>query len=192
MPQNICFVYVETNGLHRTTENISKKNMFKFARPVCLNYIIGYKKGDEFVEIKNERTIFKPEYMAIPDEIAEIHGITTEKATSKGTDGATILNKFRADIKNVQVIISHNLPFHLKALQIECIRNCISPDFSTYILIDTINFNHKLNYPKLKDLSKFLINKKYQDKKSKFNIQIIKKCFLHLYESYEKSIIEST
>ena len=43
MPKNICFVYVETNGLHKTDENISKKNMFKFARPVCLNYIIGYK-----------------------------------------------------------------------------------------------------------------------------------------------------
>ena len=65
-------------------------------------------------------------------------------------------------------------------------------DDDNYILVDTINFNHKLNYPKLKELSKFLINKKYQDKKSKYNIQIIKKCFLHLYENYEKTIIEFT
>ena len=55
MPKNICLIYVETNGVHKTDEIVSKKNMFKFARPICLNYIIGYKQGDEFVEIKSER-----------------------------------------------------------------------------------------------------------------------------------------
>lgn len=192
MPKNICFVYVETNGLHKTDENISKKNMFKFARPVCLNYIIGYKQGDEFVEIKNERKIFKPEYLSIPEESVEIHGITYDKANKKGINGSEIMKKFKDDIKNVQVIISHNLPFHLKSLQIECIRNCISPDFNNYILIDTINFNHKLNFPKLKQLSKHLINKSYDDKKSKFNIQIVKKCFLELYKDYEDKIMTSS
>ena len=55
MPKNICFISTEINGTHRTNEIVSKKNLFKFARPICLNYIIGYKNGDEFVEIKNER-----------------------------------------------------------------------------------------------------------------------------------------
>lgn len=190
MPVNVCFIYVETNGLHRTNEMISKKNMFKFARPICLNYIIGYKQGNEFIEIKNERKVFKPEYLYVPKEASDIHGITTEKAEKKGTNGKDILMNFKNDIKHCQIIISHNLPFHLKALQIECIRHCISPDFSNHSLIDINSFHHTLAFPKLKELSEHVLGKKYEDKKSKFNIQIVKKCFMKLYEDYEKTILE--
>tara|TARA_A100001015_G_C15041400_1_gene739881 strand:- start:2224 stop:2823 length:600 start_codon:yes stop_codon:yes gene_type:complete len=192
MPKNICFLYVETNGLHKTDEHVSKKNMFKFARPVCINYIIGYKQGSEFVEVTKERKIFKPEYLSIPEEASDIHGIDYEKANLKGESGEEILKKFKDDLKKVSIIVSHNLPFHLKALQIELIRYCLSPDFSNFLLIDLISFNHKLNYPKLKELSKHVLNKSYESKKSKFNIDIIKKCFLKLYEDYENSIVNNS
>lgn len=192
MPKNVCFLYVETNGLHKTDDFIAsnKKNIFEFARPVCLYYIIGYKSGSEFVEVIKEKAIFKPEYLSIPEEASNIHGFTFEKAEKKGTNGAEILTKFKNDLKNVQVIVSHNLPFHLKAIQTECIRKCILPNFSDFILIDTISFFHDYKYPKLKDLASKILNKDYTEKKSSFNINIIKKCFLKLYESYEKSIIE--
>tara|TARA_B100001248_G_C27399076_1_gene468379 strand:- start:6493 stop:7071 length:579 start_codon:yes stop_codon:yes gene_type:complete len=192
MPKNICLIYVETNGVHKTDEIVSKKNMFKFARPICLNYIIGYKQGDEFVEIKSERKIFKPEYLPFPEESVEEHEISFSKAEKKGIHGKDILEEFKNNIKNVQVLIGHDLPFHLKSLQIECIRHCINPDFSNYILIDTMKFNHKLDSPKLKELSSEILNKSYEDKKSKYNITILKKCFLKLYQDYEQKIISQT
>ena len=192
MPKNICLIYVETNGVHKTDEIVSKKNMFKFARPICLNYIIGYKQGDEFVEIKSERKIFKPEYLPFPEESVEEHEISFSKAEKKGIHGKDILEEFKNNIKNVQVLIGHDLPFHLKSLQIECIRHCIIPDFSNYILIDTMKFNHKLDSPKLKELSSEILNKSYEDKKSKYNITILKKCFLKLYQDYEQKIISQT
>lgn len=191
MPKNICFVYTDTNGLHKTDEFISKKNMYEFARPVCLNYIIGYKQGKEFIEVVKERRIFKPEYISIPKDISDIHGITYEKAEKKGENGTDILSKFVKDLKNVDVIVSHNLPFHLKAIQNESIRRCISPDYSKFILIDTISFSHDFKYPKLKELAEKILKKDYSDKKQSYNIQIIKKCFLKLYEKYEKSILSS-
>jgi hypothetical protein len=191
MPKNICFIYTEINGTHRTNEIVSKKNLFKFARPICLNYIIGYKNGDEFVEIKNERKIFNPEYIPFPEESVKEHGITFKKAESKGESGKEILEKFKSDIKNVQVIIGHDVKTHLKSIQVENIRYCINPDFSNYIIIDTMNFNHKLESPTLKQLSKHLLNKSYEDKKSKFNIQILKKSFLKLYSDYEEDIINN-
>ena len=190
MPKNICFIYAETNGTHKTTEIVSKKNIFKFARPICINYIIGYKQGDDFVEIVNERKIFKPEYIPFPEESVEEHGITFKKAESKGENGKDILEKFKKDIKNVQVIIGHDIKIHLKSIQTEFIRHCINPDFSNYIIIDTMKFNHNLESPELKELSKHILNKSYDDKKSKFNIQIIKKCFLKLYNNYEENILK--
>ena len=192
MPKNICLIYVETNGVHKTDEIVSKKNMFKFARPICLNYIIGYKQGDEFVEIKSERKIFKPEYLPFPKESVEEHEISFSKAEKKGINGKDILEEFKNNIKNVQVLIGHDLPFHLKSLQIECIRHCINPDFSNFILIDTMKFSHKLDSPKLKELSNEILNKSYEDKKSKYNITILKKCFLKLYQDYEQKIISQT
>lgn len=192
MPKNICLIYVETNGVHKTDEIVSKKNMFKFARPICLNYIIGYKQGDEFVEIKSERKIFKPEYLPFPEESVKEHEISFSKAEKKGIHGKDILEEFKNNIKNVQVLIGHDLPFHLKSLQIECIRHCINPDFSNFILIDTMKFNHKLDSPKLKELSNEILNKSYEDKKSKYNITILKKCFLKLYQDYEQKIISQT
>lgn len=192
MPKNICFIYAETNGVHKTVDIVSKKNMFKFARPICLNYIIGYKQGDEFVEIKNERKVFKPEYIPFPEESVDEHEITYEKAEKKGISGSEILKEFKNDLKNVQVLIGHDISFHIKSLQVECIRHCINPDFSNYIIIDTMKFNHSLELPKLKELSKELLNKSYQDKKSKFNINIVKKCFLKLYQDYEHNIINQT
>ena len=29
MPKNICLIYVETNGVHKTDEIVSKKNMLE-------------------------------------------------------------------------------------------------------------------------------------------------------------------
>ena len=192
MTRLVCFLYTQTNGLHESNEFVSKKNMFEFARPVSLHYIIGYRKGKEFTETKKEKFIFKPDCLSISEESKKIHGITLSKAEKKGTDPGEIMNTLKKDLKNVSVIVSHNLAFHIKALQVECFRNCVYLDFSNHILIDTINFHHDLEYPKLKDLAKHLLKKDYSDKKSSYNLTLIKKCFLKLYSQYEKSIVNKS
>ena len=35
MTRRICYLYTETNGLHELDENVSKKNLFGFARLVA-------------------------------------------------------------------------------------------------------------------------------------------------------------
>ena len=192
MPKLICFLYTQTNGLHNSNDFVTKKNMFEFARPVSLHYIIGYRTGNEFTETKKEKLIFKPDCLTISKESAKIHKITLEKANKKGTSPQDIMNTLKKDLKNVSVIVSHNLSFHIKTLQVECFRNCVNIDFSNYILIDTINFHHNLEYPKLKDLAKNILKKDYSDKKQSYNLVLIKKCFLKLYDQYEKSIISKS
>jgi DNA polymerase III epsilon subunit-like protein len=190
MPRLVCFIYTQTNGLHNSNEFVSKKNMFEFARPVSLHYIIGYKQGDDFIETKKEKFIFKPDCLFISPESEKIHGISLEKAEKKGTHPGEIMNKLKLDLKNVSVIVSHNLPFHIKALQVECFRNCVNIDFSNHILIDTMYFNHN-HSKKLKELSEIILKKDYSNKKSSYNLTLIKKCFLKLYQNYEKNILNS-
>ena len=192
MPRLICFIYTQTNGLHESNDFVTKKNMFEFARPVSLHYIIGYRTGNEFNETKKEKFIFKPDCLTISKESQKIHKLTLDKAEKKGTKPEEIMNTLKKDLKNVSVIVSHNLSFHIKSLQVECFRNCVNIDFSNYILIDTINFNHNLEYPKLKDLAKQVLKKDYSDKKQSYNLVLIKKCFLKLYDQYEKSILSKS
>ena len=185
MTRRICYLYTETNGLHELDENVSKKNLYGFARLVALNYEIGYIELNNYNLIKTERKIIKPRCMFISHESIAIHNITNEIAKAEGLEIETVLNDFLADLKTnkVTVIVSHNIVFHLRTLQAEYIRYNLSFNFSTYIIIDTISFYHKIYFPKLKDLYEQLYNKK---SKTKTNLELIKLCFNKLYDDYEK------
>tara|TARA_X000000368_G_C22490253_1_gene475962 strand:- start:231 stop:539 length:309 start_codon:yes stop_codon:yes gene_type:complete len=98
------------------------------------------------------------------------------------------MKEFEQDLKNVTVIVSHNLPFHIRALQCECYKTCTYINFENFILIDTINFNHNLGPLKLKDLAKKVLNKDQSKKKPKNYNSIIKKIFLQLYINLENKV----
>lgn len=185
--RRICYLYTETNGLHELNENVSKKNLFGFARLVALNYEIGYIDTNGYNCLETVRKIIKPRCMFITEDSIKIHGITNDIAKKDGYEIESVLNDFLADLKkhNVTVIVSHNITFHLKTLQAEYIRYNISFSFSNYIIIDTINFYHQLYFPKLKDLYEQLYNKK---SKSKSNLELIKLCFNKLYSNYEQNV----
>ena len=189
MPKLICFLTTQTNGLHESNDFVSKKHLFEFARPVLLQYTIGYREGKEFIETKKEKFIFEPECLVISKEAEKIHGISFSKASKKGEKSEYIMNRLKNDLKNVHVIVSHSIAFHIKALQVECFRTNVYIDFSNFIIIDTMSFYHKLEYPKLKDLAKELLKKDYSKKKPSYNIILIRKCFMKLYGKYEKSVL---
>ena len=190
MPKLICFITTKTNGLHESHDFVNKKHLFEFARPVAVQYVIGYREGKDFVETKKEKFIFEPECMVISEEAEKIHGISFKKAEKKGEKSEYIMLRLKNDLKNVSVIVSHSIAFHIKALQVECFRTNVYIDFKNYILIDTMNFHHKLEYPKLKDLAKEILKKDYSKKKASYNLNLIRKCFMKLYTQYEKSILK--
>ena len=183
--KNICFIYCETNGLHTTNEDVIKKNLYSFARLVALNYEIGYKEGNKFISTKKIRSIIKPRCMQIYEESIKIHGITMEKAMNEGLEIEQVLDIFIKDLKDMEVLVSHNIEFHLKTIMSELIRYNKPFNFSNLIIIDTISFFHKLSFPKLDNLYTTLIKKS----KTVTTLDKIKLCFLKLYENYEQSII---
>ena len=140
MSKRLCFVYTETNGLHHYNGDVSKKKLYCYARLVSLNYEIGVFKNNEFVLEKKQRQIVKPRCMVIPQETVEYHGITQDFANTNGIDPEQVITTFKADIKNVDIIISHNVDFHFKTILAEALKYNISIDFNNYVVIDTINF----------------------------------------------------
>ena len=170
MSKIICFLYTDTNGLHDTNDDVSKKNMYKFARLIALYYSIGYMENGKYVEINPEAQHF--------------HGITMEKAIEKGVDNMKVISELRDDLKKVKVIVSHNLPFHIKTIQTECFRTCININFTRFILIDTISFGHEYEFPKLTSLAKKL----NITTGNKNHLKMIRKVFISLYKKKYKLI----
>jgi DNA polymerase III epsilon subunit-like protein len=183
MDKIICVVYTETNGLHKNVD-LCKKNLYCFSRLVILNYNIGIIKKKKFISNINKSYIIKPRCMYITEESIPYHNITQEYANNNGYEIEEVLNNFKKDLNNVDIIISHNIDFHIKTILSEYIRYNINIDFSNYIIIDTMNFFHKQNYIKLYNLYKelYLEDSKYD----KINTIIL--VFIYLYYNFKKSI----
>ena len=199
MDKLVCFIYTETTGLHQSNI-LSKKNLYCFARLVVLNYEIGYFENKKFISKKKVRHIIKPRCMNIPVNSIQFHNITQDFAITNGKDIELVIKEFKEDIKIVDILVSHNIDFHLKTILSETIRYNILLDFTKYIIIDTISFFHKYGFIKLKDLFDKLSIKKdnkinditLTEKKTDIilykSIDMIRLVFFKLYSQYKKSI----
>jgi len=189
MHKRLCFIYTETTGLHKNTSYVIKKELYKYARMVTLNYEIGYfnpnsdPKKREFITENKVRTIIRPRCMVIPKETEQYHNISQELAMKEGTDPDIVISKLKKDLEKIDIIVSHNVDFHLKTILSEAVRYNINLDLSKFMIIDTISFHHNENYIKLKDLATML---KVQFSLS--SVELIKNVFIKLYRKYEKSI----
>jgi len=66
--------------------------------------------------------IIKPHGFVIPDEVARIHGITTERALREGYDLKTVLIEFASVIDRSEILVAHNIDFDEKITGAEFIR----------------------------------------------------------------------
>ena len=176
----ICFIYTDTNGLHHTNDIVSTKNLYNYARLIALHYIVGEYENNIFTETKQISSILKPKTINFDKTAMKIHNITMEKAIQDGINNDIIISQLKNDIKDVDIIVSHNLLFHIKAIQVECFRTAINIDFTKFILIDTISFIHTFNFPKLTELIKKL---KIKDSNT-MQLYQIKNVFFKLYNDY--------
>jgi DNA polymerase III epsilon subunit-like protein len=184
MIKKICFIHTDTNGLHSYNGDVNKKKLFCFARLVKLSYDIGTFKNNQFHLEKSQQLISKPRCMSISEESIKYHGISQEYADQNGIDPENILLTFKNDIKNVNIIVSHSVNFHLKTIIAEAVKYNVSLDFNNYIIIDINSFYHSYGLLKLQDLA---IKVKLKELKQS-NIELIRDIFFKLYIKFEKSI----
>lgn len=176
----ICFFRTETTGLHDTNKQVSKKNLFEYARLLRLEYlIIDYNQTTkEYEELINKNIIIQPRCLVIPIEKESFSSdITQEIAEKEGIDIEIVLNDLKNDLKKVDYIITHSVDFHLKTIIAEYVRYNIPPEFFKYKIIDIASFNHTFKYPKLKDLAE---NFKIKNITKKTNLELIFSIFFKL------------
>lgn len=75
-------------------------------------------------EIKTIDVIIKPDGWSIPDEVAEIHGITTERALDEGIPEADALEQFLELYRESHLRIAHNTTFDNRIIRIALKRFC--------------------------------------------------------------------
>ena len=67
-----------------------------------------------------------PNDVDIPEECANIHGITKEISLKQGYDICDVLNIFKTAFENCDIIVAHNINFDLNMILVETLRNKIN------------------------------------------------------------------
>ena len=195
--KRIAFIYTDTTGLHKKMEykTVDAKNLHTWARLVGLYYQLGYRDSEtkKIVIEEKKKFIIIPEDYKIPMESTAVHMIDNKKANKKGTELSDVLDELKSDLRNIDIVISHNIIFHLRTIQAECLRKKIYIDFKRHHLIDTIEFHHTLEFPKLEELYCQLTKKDKSSIKTSrsYKVTILKKVFEELYNRHEKKIASS-
>lgn len=190
MTKLITFIATETDGFHldKPYDKTIKKNLYKYAHIVKLIYHQGtYSKGKIKTTLKKS-VLIKPEHFIFPDELSKINNITHDKLLKKGEDLESVMEEFVDDLKNSEIVIGHNLPFHIKTIQASLFRCGISHTMNQYTFIDIMDYNHNIEKPNLKNLAKNFLSEEYHDKSRNYNIILIKKIFAKLYFNMEKEV----
>lgn len=87
--------------------------------------------------IEHKDFIIKPEGFTIPYDAEQIHGISTQLATEKGEDLATVLNLFNTALEKTKFIVGQNLDFDIKIMGCEFFRNSVKTTLTNLPVLDT-------------------------------------------------------
>jgi DNA polymerase III epsilon subunit-like protein len=110
----------ETTGLPQT-KILNNDTLDLWPYIVQFSYIIYDTDINAIMKVKD--SIIKiPENIIITEENTSFHGITNEISLLKGVSIEDVIHEFFSDIKNVELIIAHNITFDINMLKVELLR----------------------------------------------------------------------
>jgi len=146
--------------------------------------------------IKKISKIIKPENYTIPEEVAKIHRITTERAIREGEDLKGVLNEFNEDLKNNSYLIAHNISFDEAIVSAEFLRKDIKGNLEDIEKICTMKESKdyfkkrtgKSKWPKLTELYIELFGEIFEDAHDALvDVKACAKCY---FEMINKEILQ--
>lgn len=78
-------------------------------------------------QVAGENSIIKPVGFDIPEAVAKIHGITTDKAMFEGKPLEVVMALFRERIEQAEILVGHNISFDTNIIGAEFVRLGIPP-----------------------------------------------------------------
>lgn len=158
---DVLFLDCETTGLPERTASWDKDYM-DYPHIVQLAWIIGDKE---------ESHIIIPDGYKIPDDVVEVHGITTEMAMENGEPLSVVIDKFISDCLNAGLLCGHNIHFDTSIIKANILRSLGHEYFESFKVdsalykgkridtmrpamkwVDARTSNGRLKFPKLEEL----------------------------------------
>ena len=178
----------ETTGLPQNY-NAPLTDFDNWPRLVQLAWQIHDEKG-VLVDVKN--FIVKPIGFVIPRGAEKVHGITTDFAIKEGQLLEFVLNEFNKAIKNVTVLVGHNIEFDLNIMGAEFLRKEIETNMFDVTVVDTKEVSTdfcelpggrggKFKWPNLNELHQKLFNEGFDAAhNASADVEATARCFLEL------------
>ena len=110
----------ETTGLPNfkiPSDNPSQPHICQLAA-----LLIGQDEDGKWQTLREMNRLILPTDWTIPDEVAALHGISTDRATAEGIPIAAAMNEFFDLLDRAGMRVSHNLTFDDRLLRIELLR----------------------------------------------------------------------
>ena len=182
----ILFFDTETTGLPKNWK-APVTDLDNWPRLVQLAYLV-YDFDGNLIHSCNE--IIKPDGFLIPTEASNVHGITTETASQRGTDINDVFELFLIHLKRSKMIVAHNMAFDEKIIGSELIRlgyeNVIVAKEKICTMLKTVDLckiegPYGYKWPKLEELHRYLFNHDFEGAHDALaDIQATAKCFWEL------------
>lgn len=110
----------ETTGLPKT-KIISHESLDKWPHIVQFSFII-FDTETTSILLSNDSIIKMNNDIQIPQESIDIHGITNEISREKGVNIEFPLKQFFYYLREVDILVGHNVAFDINMLQVELMR----------------------------------------------------------------------
>lgn len=145
------FFDVETTGLSRKSDRL-----------VQLAWILGDLNGE--TELACRDFIIKPEGFQIPKRVSQIHGIDTDTALKNGVELRDVLEIFKEDMAQAEILIGHNVSFDIEMISSELNSLQLDTDIlekpsictmrlsTAWCRLPKFNGGHGFKFPKLQEL----------------------------------------
>jgi DNA polymerase III epsilon subunit-like protein len=114
MEKSMNYLYFDTE----TSGKVEWKRPANDPRQPKIVQFAGILADETGYEINSSRFIVHPGDMIIPDEAAQVHGITTEFARTYGVSPELVFSIWSALLKKADVVVAHNSDFDLKIMEI--------------------------------------------------------------------------
>jgi len=139
--------------------------------------------------------IIRPDGFTIPEDAAEVHGITTERAKKEGYSRRGVLEAFSKAIGVSDVLVAHNVSFDLPVVRAELVRLkgrdtlqgvttiCTKEASTDFCQIRFSNGGHGYKWPSLQELHETLFGTRFDEAHdAQADVEAGAHCFLELLD----------
>ncbi|MCU0679804.1 MAG: 3'-5' exonuclease [Planctomycetes bacterium] len=141
--------------------------------------------------IESRNYIIKPNGFVIPEEVAKIHRISTERALKEGIPLEEALFDFSFHLDNAQLLIAHNINFDEKIVGAEFLRTGLKNNLASIkkfcTMQESVNFcriptpRGYFKWPNLTELHQQLFGEDFNDAHdAAYDVNACARCFFEL------------